>query len=276
MSERSLSAATWSGPLLARASCPLMTTPNELRRQKVAEALLRRGFLQLSPPEQCDTLIDFRRVLAIAKESSDSYQAALPFPHIVIDDFLPEDGFRQVLEGLPQLEDGKIEWGNLDSQLPDGRPAQRLKYHLHNVLFMKPAVRQLIAEMNSGPFTLLLEQLTGIHPLVSDPHLQGGGVHLVKPGGSLRIHADFNKHPAFRFDRRLNLLLYMNPGWQESYGGDLELWAKDMSRCEKRVAPIANRCVIVSRPPSRPRLPGGYGPQIDCALLLHATPSSGR
>ena len=45
-------------------------------------------------------------------------------------------------------------------------------------------------------------------------------------------------------DRRLNLILYLNKGWLEEYGGNLELWDRAMTRCERRILPIANRCVI--------------------------------
>jgi Rps23 Pro-64 3,4-dihydroxylase Tpa1-like proline 4-hydroxylase len=223
-----------------------MTTPEETRRQKIAEELLRRGFLEASLPSKRDTLVDFKRFFDLAKDRAKEYRAAEPFPHVVIDDFLPEDSFRAVYDAMPRLDDASIRWGNLNANLPDGRPAQARKFHLHNVLFMKPPLRQLIAELNSGPFTMILQQLTGIRPLITDPQLQGGGVHMVERGGLLRVHADFNKHPAFQFDRRLNLLLYMNPDWKEEYGGHLELWTRDMAECKERVLPIANRCVIFS------------------------------
>ena len=42
--------------------------------------------------------------------------------------------------------------------------------------------------------------------------------------GFLNIHADFNKHPTLDLDRRLNVLIYLNKNWKESYGGNLELW----------------------------------------------------
>lgn len=221
-----------------------MPTPEEVRREKIAERLLLRGFVQAAIPAERDTLIDFRRMADLAKAKSSEYEAAQPFPHVVIDDFLPEDSFRAVHEALPQLDDRRITWGNLNATLPDGRPAQMRKYHLQNVLLMKPTVRQLVAELNSGPFTLLLERLTGIPKLLSDPLLQGGGVHLVEPGGLLRVHADFNRHPAFHIERRLNLLLYLNVDWKEEYGGHLELWNRDVSACVESVLPIANRCVI--------------------------------
>src|SRR5208282_3669906 len=60
----------------------------------------------------------------------------------------------------------------------------------------------------------------------------------------LGVHADFNKHGEFGLDRRLNLLLYLNKDWREEYGGHLQLWNRDMSRCEAKVAPIFNRVVV--------------------------------
>jgi Rps23 Pro-64 3,4-dihydroxylase Tpa1-like proline 4-hydroxylase len=221
-----------------------MPTPEEHRRQKIAEELIRRAFFQSALPEVRDTLLDYRHLLGMSTDRSREYHQAEPFPHIVIDGFLPEDSFRAVHDALPSVDDPSIKWGNLESKLADGRTAQRLKYHLQNLLFMKAPVRQLLHELCSGPFILFLQQLTGIDKLISDPHLQGGGVHVVKPGGSLRVHADFNKHPTLRVDRRLNLLLYMNENWEDSFGGHLELWSKDMLTCVQRVAPVANRCVI--------------------------------
>jgi Rps23 Pro-64 3,4-dihydroxylase Tpa1-like proline 4-hydroxylase len=111
---------------------------------------------------------------------------------------------------------------------------------------MKPALRQLMSELNSGPFTAVLSQLTGIDDLLVDAQLLGGGVHLVKPGGLLRVHADFRRHLSSNLARRLNLLLYMNKDWREEYGGHLELWDPGMKTCVERVLPVANRCVIFS------------------------------
>jgi Rps23 Pro-64 3,4-dihydroxylase Tpa1-like proline 4-hydroxylase len=76
--------------------------------------------------------------------------------------------------------------------------------------------------------------------------MKGGGVHYTLPGGVLRVHADFTKHPAYPLDRRLNLLLYMNPIWEDAWGGHLDLWTADMQTCVASHPPIANRCVIFS------------------------------
>ncbi len=56
----------------------------------------------------------------------------------------------------------------------------------------------------------------------------------------------FNRHEKLQLDRRLNLLIYLNKDWKEDYGGYFEMWNTEMTRCEKKVLPIFNRCVIFS------------------------------
>jgi hypothetical protein len=58
------------------------------------------------------------------------------------------------------------------------------------------------------------------------------------------VHADFNRHRDFGLDRRLNLLLYLNKDWREEYGGHLQLWDRDVTRCEAKVLPIFNRMMV--------------------------------
>ncbi|MFM8411426.1 MAG: 2OG-Fe(II) oxygenase, partial [Alphaproteobacteria bacterium] len=77
-----------------------------------------------------------------------------------------------------------------------------------------------------------------------DPWFDGGGLHETLPGGFLDVHADFNFHGAWFLDRRLNVLVYLNHGWREEWGGCLELWDRDLSRCVKKVVPAFNRTVI--------------------------------
>src|SRR5206468_2179145 len=85
---------------------------------------------------------------------------------------------------------------------------------------------------------------TGIPGLMPDPYFEGGGLHETKRGGHLGIHADFNIHSQLKVERRLNLLIYLNENWDKTFGGELELWNKDMKECAVRVAPIFGRAVI--------------------------------
>ena len=91
-----------------------------------------------------------------------------------------------------------------------------------------------------------MQTLTGIDENQSDPYLQGGGLHELRNDGYLNIHADFNIHPTLKLDRRLNILIYLNKNWEDEFGGNLQLWNKDMTKCEKKIIPIFNRMVIFS------------------------------
>ena len=170
------------------------------------------------------------------------YPGAEPFPHIVIDNFISERTLHRLLRDLPPA-DQPMQRAVRTARTEDGRMAQ-LNKRSYSDREVGPAVRYLLWELNSGTFIDWLEALTGIAGLLPDPSFNGAGVHVTDPGGLLRVHADYNKHPRYGLDRRVNLLLYLNEDWQEEYGGHLELWDRDMAQCRASVLPIARRCVI--------------------------------
>lgn len=180
---------------------------------------------------------DRARLAALADEHRETYAAARPFPHIAIDDFLPEDVLEGVLAEFPKP--GQADWFAFDS------PLER-KLATKDDSTMGEETRHVLAELNSAAFVDFLERLTGIEGLVPDPHFEGGGLHQIESGGHLKVHADFNRHPRTRLERRLNVIIYLNRGWKPEYGGALELWSRDMSTCEEKILPLFNRCVVFS------------------------------
>jgi Rps23 Pro-64 3,4-dihydroxylase Tpa1-like proline 4-hydroxylase len=175
-----------------------------------------------------------------AQRYGEQYRSATPFPHVVIEDFLPIDALERILAQFPSpaAAEGDPAWRHYQ------RSQERDKYQLSDERRIPPFIRQVLFAFNSAVFLSFLEQLTGIRGLVADPSLWGGGLHQTTRGGKLGVHADFNRHPDLDLDRRLNVLLFLNPGWQEQWGGALELWARDMSHCAVRIPPVLNRCVI--------------------------------
>lgn len=168
---------------------------------------------------------------------SEEYAQAKPFPHIVIDNFLPESILDAVLAEFPSPE--QIAWQKFQNSA-EKKLASRHEQQ------MGDATRLLLYQFNSATFIEFLEELTGIAGIIPDPHFVGGGLHQIERGGFLKMHVDFNKHTRLNLDRRLNLLLYLNRDWQEEYGGHLELWDTEMTQCQKKILPIFNRCVVFS------------------------------
>ena len=175
-----------------------------------------------------------RHLEPLAVRLAPEYASASPFPHVVVDDFLPTGVIAALIESY---EAAPETWHEFNSRL-------EVKRTQRDEEVMPAAIRHVAQQFNSQVFLEFLERLTGIEGLLSDPSLAGGGMHQIAPGGLLKVHADFNEHHHLRVDRRLNALLYLNEDWQDSYGGHLELWNRDMSTAVRRIAPLANRLVV--------------------------------
>lgn len=171
---------------------------------------------------------------SVTPELIEAYASASPFPHLVVDDFMPVDVLREVVKNFPE-EDAEVEFSRSVERGKVSFNPDRLQSALHRSLFYS---------FNSRPFIELVEHLTGIDGLLPDPYFLGGGYHQTSDGGHLSIHADFNLHRKLRLKRRVNVLIYLNEDWSKEYGGALELWERDMSSKAHAIEPIMNRCVI--------------------------------
>ena len=167
---------------------------------------------------------------------STDYASAAPFPHIVLDDFLPDALIREVLANFPEGErksDGVFNIGYGGEHKRQILPEDCNRFS-----------RELFQFFNSRPVLQFLEGLTGIDGLLPDPYFTGGGFHEITRGGRLGVHADFRINEQLHVQRRLNLLIYLNPEWDDKWMGQLELWTRDMKECARRVSPLLNRCVV--------------------------------
>ncbi len=187
-------------------------------------------------------LLDYDALDAFAEQEAPQYSKRAPYPHTLIDSFLSDWVIDKLVSEFPEPDPAKQEFDK--TTYVNKQPAQVNKVGIQAETFFTPFVRHLLWELNSQRFLHFLEKLTGIQNLLPDPNYRGGGLHQTKPGGLLQVHADFNKHPIYGYDRRLNVLIYANKGWQDDWGGELELWNKVPDKCMRRISPIAGRCVI--------------------------------
>jgi len=180
--------------------------------------------------------LDYARARAIGEAMSGDYCFAEPFPHIVLDDFLPEAVARLALANFPAQalrSDRVFEMGYAGLHkrqiLPEDCTA--------------PA-RGLFHFFNSRPLLEFLEGLSTIQGLLPDPYFVGGGYHETARGGKLGVHADFRINDQLHVHRRMNVIIYLNERWEEEWGGFLELWDRSMTAKVRSVAPVFNRCVV--------------------------------
>jgi Rps23 Pro-64 3,4-dihydroxylase Tpa1-like proline 4-hydroxylase len=190
------------------------------------------------PLQDPDLQNAFRDLAERAGDLASAYQNGRPYPFIVLDDFLPADLAEEMLAEFPPTNSEIWHRNRMADQF------NKLTLSKENLL--PPSIRSLVHELNSGSFLEILEKITGIANLIPDPKLVGGGLHQIDRSGRLNVHVDYSHHPENRLNRRLNLILYLNKSWPEEYGGHFEIWDRNLRRCEHRIAPLFNRCVIFS------------------------------
>ncbi|NGQ90924.1 2OG-Fe(II) oxygenase [Rhodobacter sp. HX-7-19] len=171
-----------------------------------------------------------------ARPHAEAYRAAQPYPHGGFDDFLPPEILERVLVELRDLPEAETSFDRAQERLKTSYTPERLGTYTKNLFYA----------LNSKPFILFLEELTGITGLIPDPYFSGGGIHRIETGGHLDIHADFNHHAKMNLERRLNVLIYLNHDWKAEYGGSFELWDKEMKGMVSSFVPSFNRMVCFS------------------------------
>ncbi len=163
------------------------------------------------------------------------YQTGKPFPHIALDGLFEPTLLDAVSKEFPSPQEKS--WRSFDN------PKEK-KAGFDYRTPVGPALQHFLYFLNSAPMLEFLEALTGIEGLIPDPYFGGAGPHQSLRGGFLKVHTDFNWHPKLELDRRVNVLIYLNKDWQEEYGGHLELWNRDVTRCEQKILPVFNRTAI--------------------------------
>ena len=181
-------------------------------------------------------LIDLDRLEASLPELTERYRSAQPYPHIVLDDVVTPGALAAAYSEFDAVDDET--WrGDLH--------VNERKYANTDPSTWGAALAGLAEAFWSERFVAFLSTLTGFDDLEADRGLDGGGLHRSLSGGYLNVHSDFTAHHLREgWRRRVNLLLYLNPRWDPEWGGDLELWATDMSHCVERVTPVGNRMLL--------------------------------
>ena len=91
----------------------------------------------------------------------------------------------------------------------------------------------------------IIESITKIKNLEADPSLYAGGISMMNKDDFLNPHIDNSHDRKKKKYRRLNLLFYVSPKWEEKMGGNLELWSKNVKE-RKTIESKFNRLVVMN------------------------------
>jgi hypothetical protein len=168
------------------------------------------------------------------------YAAAIPFPYIVLDEFV------RVAPDVIEAAFPGPEWEHWADRSSEHQPA---KSSCRKIEVMPPVLRDMVHELSEPRFLRALTALTGFQNLLPDPFLHGGGLQRWGKGGEQIPHTDFPFHPKAPLCRRVNVLLYLNPDWKEGDGGELSLYAVGNEEPTVSISPKFGTCVIFNTNP---------------------------
>lgn len=162
-----------------------------------------------------------------------------PIPHVVIDDVFSSKVFEQIKNAeLPPLSEQC--WDHYNNPLEK-------KYALNSALRIPPTLHWIMWIFTQSWGLQFVKEVTGMDDLVCDPKLTGAGVHRIARGGKLDLHLDHQTNPNMPgYERKVNLIYWIHPKWEEEWKGHLELWDGDGKPEEMvgEIMPKPNRMAI--------------------------------
>ena len=158
-----------------------------------------------------------------------------PFPHIFIDNFFSPKFANDLLESFPALDSESWERTN------DPEIEVKMRSKWESEFDVPENIIDAVKIMNSAPFLKALSTALEIPKLIPDPYFSGGGLNVTASGGLLDVHVDGNYHDATGLHRRVNTILYLNPGWDEVWGGEFGMFDAKGEKLIKKIAPLHNR-----------------------------------
>lgn len=160
------------------------------------------------------------------------FRRARPFPHAVVDGFVPEALYAAVLKETASLRPSK------DARGYDGRLLERGPARLG------PACAELDAFLRSPALTAWVEDAVGLKGLVRNPAPTCGGIFRDAHGSGLDPHLDVNCTVAGR-RRVAALVVYLNERWDAAWGGELELYADPERSASASHLPLPRRAALL-------------------------------
>ena len=145
----------------------------------------------------------------------ENFETQRPFSYAVIDNFFPADLANQLSAEFPDFNDPV--WHEYKNQI-------EIKKVSNNWNTFPKATYEAFSYLNSAPFLDMLMDVTGIPVLLPDNGLNGGGWHIHANGGKLNPHLDYSMHPKLPYQRKINIIIYLQPDWHSNWGGHLGLY----------------------------------------------------
>lgn len=181
-------------------------------------------------------ILDFFKNLPNAEHLAERYRSASPIPHLIVDNFLPENIFKDLCTDIKDYPADKWIFKQLGGTSGIRKEARDFSdsYTLQSVML----------NLTGHNFVSWMSDVTGSTDIIPDPHHLGAGLTSAPTESTLGLHIDFNWNNTLKLNRKFNLIFYANEAWEDSWNGDLEFWNKAGTECLYTIKPTPNRLVF--------------------------------
>ena len=175
-----------------------------------------------------------KRLEASLKAAQNDWRGSGPVRHFHVDDLLPDDLARAIRTAYPDPSNMQVK-----------KSLRELKYVAAQMNRYAPLLEETLYAFQDLRVVDLIGRITGLAQMEPDEHLYAGGISMMSKGHFLNPHLD-NSHDKERERyRTLNLLYYVSPDWELSYGGHLELWQEGPTGRPTTIESRFNRLVVM-------------------------------
>ncbi len=160
---------------------------------------------------------------------TEEFNAAVPYPHIVTDNLFSREFCREFVKGIPPNKDN---WNHHSTTISE-------KWTIGLNVERSAAQKEMREILLSSEMINGLRTLTGIDDLTTKG---GPRIIRVEKDGYLHIHTDRGRLEDGVY-RAVNMLVYLNEGWNQEWNGCLDIWDTD-GNLAKQVVPDMGRTII--------------------------------
>ncbi|MCG2610999.1 2OG-Fe(II) oxygenase [Flavobacterium sp. SM15] len=155
--------------------------------------------------------------------------------YFFLDDLLPESLAMEIYSVFPKPQEMVLK-----------KSIRENKYVAAQMNHYNPLLEEVIYAFQDKRIVKLVGEICGIEQTLPDDNLYAGGLSLMAHKQFLNPHLD-NSHDKDRnLWRVLNLLYYVTPNWEESYGGNLELWPEGLNHKQITIHSKFNRLAVMA------------------------------
>jgi len=163
-----------------------------------------------------------------------NFSEAIPFDHLVIDNFLNETIANELYDKFPnEFSD----WYKYENPI-------EFKYTYDKINNLDKTLNDFFYHLSCKKIIDIFRKITNIPDLTYDEYLHGAGLHCHPKNGRLNVHLDYEKHPITGKERRLNVIYFLTKDWKNEWNGQNELWDKNASHCVTKTNIKFNRAII--------------------------------